>query len=474
LSLFVAVCESSPGRPPSQPRLEQQRKIGRAIIYGRITATDDAIYEGRLCWGGDQEAFWGDFFDGAKDDNRWAVHSPQPTERRLEVFGFKIGGRDRNFDRPFMARFGDIAHVDAQLAHVRVTLKSGTVVVLDRFAAGDIDDGVRVWDGKRGIVDLDARSIRTIAFLPTVPLAGAPVRLHGTIRTRNGGEFTGFIEWNRQDSVGSDLLEGVTDSGEHRGVRYDRIRSFSRRSTDTVLVTLLDGRELVLSGTRDTGQGPLAIYVDDARYGRVVIAGDAFERVEFSGGGSGPAYGDFAAGRPLAGSVTTRDGRRLTGRLVYDFDESETTDTFDAPAHEVEYNIPFSLITAIVPAGRAGQSGRIVLRSGDQLELESKGDLGPRNAGMLIFVDGRDRPDYVPWNNVEQIDLTSATAPASPLTPRARLTTFAVASAVKKVDATPLPTAGANSKRGCLPNGRGDVRLNSASTPRPMPAPIAP
>ena len=49
---------------------------------------------------------------------------------------------------------------------MQVTLKSGTVFTLDRFAAGDIDDGVRVWDGRRGVVDLDARRIRTIELLP--------------------------------------------------------------------------------------------------------------------------------------------------------------------------------------------------------------------------------------------------------------------------------------------------------------------
>jgi hypothetical protein len=79
----------------------------------------------------------------------------------------------------------------------------------------------------------------------------------------------------------------------------------------------------------------------------------------------------------------------------------------------VEYNIPFGLITSIVPAGRDGRA-RIVLHGGEELELESKGDLGPGNAGVLIFVEGRDRPDYVAWINVEQIDLTSATAPRVP------------------------------------------------------------
>jgi len=38
------------------------------------------------------------------------------------------------------------------------------------------------------------------------------------------------------------------------------------------------------------------------------------------------------AGRPLTGKVITRSGRRLAGRLVYDLDESETTETLDAPS----------------------------------------------------------------------------------------------------------------------------------------------
>lgn len=82
------------------------------------------------------------------------------------------------------------------------------------------------------------------------------------------------------------------------------------------------------------------IYVDDPRYGRVLVSWGAFERIDFSAGGSGPAYNDFAWGRPLTASVTTRGGRRLTGRLVYDLDESETTETLDAPSQGVDYTIP--------------------------------------------------------------------------------------------------------------------------------------
>src|SRR6185369_6180597 len=154
------------------------------------------------------------------------------------------------------------------------------------------------------------------------------------------------------------------------------------------------------SGTREAGHDNLGIYVDDRRYGRVLISWDAFERLDFSPGGSGPAYGDFPPGQPLTGSVTTRDGHRLAGRLVYDLDESETTETLDAPSQGVTYTIPFGLIASIVPPvgdRRRGGRATVTLHDGEELSLERSGDLGELNAGALVFVEGRPRPEYVPW-----------------------------------------------------------------------------
>jgi hypothetical protein len=381
--------------------------VHRGFLYGRITAVDGSTYEGRLRWGRDQEAFWSDYFNGVKDENPWAAHAPsaqRPKERTsFEIFGFEIGGRDRPNDlvRPFMARFGDIARIETHVSVVHVTLKSGTRVELDRFSAGDIDDGVRVWDRTRGVVDLDTRRIRAIEFLSTAAPVAAPDRLHGTVRTRLG-DFTGFILWDRHDCVGSDELDGRAVTGEVT-LRYDSISSIARQSNDAAIVRLLDGREMVLSGTRDVGRGNRGIYVDDARYGRVMISWDAFERVDFSAGGSGPAYDDFPPGRALTGSVTTRAGRLFAGRLVYDFDESETLETLDAALPGAEYFIPFSLIASIAPHGGERRAA-VILRDGEELALERTDDLGERHAGMLIFVDGRERPEYVSWVDVERID----------------------------------------------------------------------
>jgi hypothetical protein len=412
---------TSPAITPSLAAAAKEAHQG--FLYGRITPTlGGATYEGRLRWGGDQEAFWGDYFNGFKNENSWVAHVPLerlPKERRsIEIFGVEIGHRKRRIDlgRFFMARFGDIALVEARGRDVRVTLKSGTVFDLDRLEASDFDDGVGVWDGRRGVVNLDSLQIRTIELLPTARLGAAPNRLHGTVRTRQD-DFTGFVQWDREECVGTDELDGHTADDE-LSLRFDTIRSIARRSRDGSLVTLLDGREIVLSGNREVGHGNRGIYVDDRRYGRVLISWDAFDRVDFSPGGSGPAYGDFPPGRALTGSVTTRAGRRLAGRLVYDLDESETTETLDGPSQGVDYTIPFGLIASIVPPGREERGAphaRVTLHDGEELQLERSGDLGDGNAGILIFVDGYQRPEYVPWTDVEQVDFDRPPAMYPPL-----------------------------------------------------------
>lgn len=413
--LALAATRQRTERPPvTPPPPAPTRGAPGGFLHGRVRS-GNTTYEGRLRWGGTEEAFWSDSFNGTKDDNPWSAHVPAdrlPRERRpLEILGIemprKVWGVPLERERPadlrrlFMARFGDIARIEPRRDDVHVTLKSGTVFALDRFAASDFDDGVRVWDPHHGVVDLDSLQVGLIELLPA-PRAGGgdvPTRLHGTVRTRQGA-FKGFLQWDRDDGTGEDVLEGRTSDGTMR-VRFDTIRSIARRSPEGVAVTQADGRELVLSGTREVGFENRGLYVDDRRYGRVLVSWDAFERVDFSPAGSGPTYDDFPPGRPITGAVATRNAR-LAGRLVFDLDESETTETLDAPWQGVDYTIPFGLIASIVPHE---VPPRVTLHHGEARALERKGDLGERNAGLLVFVEGRARPEYVPWAEVQRVDL---------------------------------------------------------------------
>ncbi len=403
----------SPATAPQGPAAAREGETDvRGLLYGRITTVGGTVYEGRLRWGGGQEAYWSDTFNGSKRENPWVAHVPpdrRPRERRpIEVFGLEIARRERPMDllRPFMARFGDIARIEARGRDVCVVFKSGSGFVLDRLEASDFDDGVRVWDGVRGAVHLDSLLIRTIEFLPSPSPGSAPSRLHGTVRARKG-VFTGFVMWDREECSGSDELDGRTEGGALR-LRFDSIRSIERRSREGSRVTLADGREMDLSGAGDVGPGNRGIYVEDRRYGRVLVPWDAFERVDFSPGGNGPEYDDFPPGRPLTGDVTTRSGERLTGRIVFDLDESETTETLDAPSGGVDYTIPLGLVASIVTAGGGGSGpahAGVALWSGEVLAFERAGDLGEGNAGLLVFVEGRPSAEYVPWTDVERIEL---------------------------------------------------------------------
>lgn len=380
----------------------------QGFLYGRLTTNDGATYEGRLRWGGDEEAFWGDYFNGLKDTNPWAAHVPPEQLKEsqpLEIFGFEIAHWASRIDlrRPFLARFGDITRIEADGRDLRVTLKSGTVFHLDRYAADDFADGIRLWDDRRGVVDFDEGRIRSLELLHTDWLGTVPARLHGTVHTRQG-DFSGFVQWDRKQCVGTDELEGNIPAGK-LSLRFDTIRSIARSARDRAHVTRLDGREIALTEAGEVGRN--GIYVDDQRYGRVLVSWDAFERLDFTPGGRGPSYGDFPPGRPLTGTVTTRSGGRFTGRLVYDLDESETTETLDAPAHGVNYNIPFGLISAIAFGNReefGARRAHVTLQSGEELQLERTGDLAGGNAGMLIFIDGRVRPEYVRWPDVARVE----------------------------------------------------------------------
>lgn len=392
------------------------------FLYARVTTKDHATYEGRLRWGAGEEAFWGDYFNGTKSGNPWAELVPRDPAAKppFSILGFEFGKHDTpSFDRPFMARFGDIARIESTGPFiVRVTMRSGVVYDTQYMEANDFADGVRVWaDGATSPVDLDALQIVTIDFLPTAWRGPAPDRLHGTVRSRHG-EFTGFLQWDRESCVGSDTLDGRSgDEDVH--LRFDAIRSIARRTGESSLVTLADGREMALTGTRAVGRDNRGVYVDDPRYGRVLVTWDGFDRVDFTPGDSGPAYGDFPPGRPLTGRVTTRDGRAVIGRVVYDLDEAETTDTLDASSDGVSYTLPFGLIASIeLPSRDAARDASVTLHSGEVLRLERSGDLSNSNGGLVVFVGdaaGGERAEYVSWANVQAITLDRPVAMFPPV-----------------------------------------------------------
>jgi hypothetical protein len=376
------------------------------FIYGKLTTRDGKTYEGRLRWD-DEEAFWGDFFNSSKEDNPWVEEAPRfarrDDRRKIEIFGIEIGSFHGHFDddRQFVSRFGDIAKLVPHGGdEVTVTLKNGASFEVEG-GSNDVEAEVRVWDPSRGEVGVEWRRIRSIELTPApARVLGAEPRLWGKVSTREG-EFTGFVQWDQEECVASDELDGDDEEGDDRSLKMGSIRAIEKRSHGSSTVTLVDGRKMVLSDTNDVDSSNRGIYVDDPRYGRVLIDWKAFERVDFSPGGSGPGYQAFKPGARLQGMVTTSDGRKLVGRLVYDLDESESTEMLDGERNGISYSIPFALVASVAPRT---DSSRVTLRSGEELVLEDTTDVSDDNAGVLVFEPKQPKPTYVRWDEIERVD----------------------------------------------------------------------
>lgn len=376
----------------------------QGFIYGRVTTEEGRTHQGRLRWGGDEEAFWSEFFNGQKEGNPWADLVSRDQLRRprtVEVFGFELGEVTSRITlgRPWMARFGDIDRIDTRRREIAVTLKSGSVVILDRFASDDLADGLTIWDDRGRVLEIDEWSIRSIEFLETPGLPDAPGRLFGSVSTTRG-DYQGFVQWNREQGVGTDVLHGMSEGREVQ-VPFDSIASVERGAGDSGVLTLIDGRRLTLEGTRPNGLAERGLYVNDLRYGRVLVSWEAFQRIDLSIRETGPGYGAFPKGNPLSGTVSTKDGEKLKGRLVYDLDESESTETLDARAGGVHFSIPFGLIAAIEPGDPAGAV--VSLHSGERIQFEASGDLDEDIGGVMVFEEQAARPHYVRWSDVGQI-----------------------------------------------------------------------
>jgi hypothetical protein len=382
----------------------------RGFIYGRITTRSGSVYEGRLRWNNKEEAFWGDFFNAAKEESPYLSYVPRKERQRrdsIEVFGIPIGIRWEENDegRQLVARFGDLRRIEVERGDdATVIFKSGTRYEVSG-GSNDVegDTEIAVWDRAAGEIQVRWKEIRTIDFLPTPANLSVPdFRLRGTVHTEDGS-FRGYIQWDQDECLSSDELDGENRDGDVE-LRMGEIRSIERRSRDSSEVVLRDGRTFVLKGTNDVDSSNRGIYVHDWRIGRVLVNWDAFRRVDFDPpGDSGPAYTDFRPGRPLFGKVTTQEGKAYRGRLVFDVDERETMEFLDGHRRDVEYSIPFARIGFLLP--ERGNSSRVVYKDGRELKLEDTVDVGRDNAGVLVFDRGKEKdPRYIAWEDVRRID----------------------------------------------------------------------
>lgn len=381
------------------------------FIYGKVTTIDDEVYEGQIRWG-DEEAFWFDYFNSSKPENenlKWLSKSEvralneKDSEVNRGYWGKIVGGKwnsyhDDNHTHVFSCQFGDIKAIHLKSKNkVKVEFKNGEHYDLDG-GSNDIGAKVQVNDSDLGLVKLDWNRVSMVEFMQgpydLESKFGKP--LYGIVKTFDS-TFEGFLQWDHDERVSHDELNGYTSDGE-MDIEFGNIKKIEKKNRGSH-VTLMSGRSFDLKGTNDVNDDNRGIIVNIANFGRVDIPWDEFEEVEFVEVPSANInYDNFRSDIPLRGTVSTVDGDQVSGEMVYDLDEQFQLEVLNGMMDDIEYFIPFSNIKTIKPKNR--KESLVILKNGEKLLLEDKVDVNESNDGVL-FVNNDNT--YIPWSEIEEI-----------------------------------------------------------------------
>ena len=397
------------------PALSNAQDADPSRLYGRVVTTDGSTYEGFIRWD-ENEGGWFDILSLSKripERNRRDAErlgwEPERRENRIEIFGIGISwdGDEAEIGSSAQSgiRFGHVSTLEpVGSGDVRLVLKSGEEVVFD--GGGDVGssmDGIVVEDPRGGQVELDWRDIDVIDFLGGPATASRwGERLYGTLETRDGDRFTGYITWDMDEIFTSDILDGEEDGRDYE-IPFGQIRSIERYSSSAARVTLRDGGERVLRGSNDVDDDNRDIMVADPALGEVRVEWDELERVDFDSPPREVGLGAFDGGRRITGTVYARGGESHTGAIRWDNDEEYTWEILDGEIRDgVSLDIEFSAIRSIERT--TYDASRVELKDGRSFELSDSNDVDEGNKGIYV-----ERSDgtlvLVPWDRFERVEL---------------------------------------------------------------------
>lgn len=366
-------------------------------LYGTIHTADGRHLTGPIRWDVN-ENFWDDRLDARKTEKIEA----EEEGFKLSVFGLKLFRNDSERYNAFSIPFGHLRSIHREGSGARVTLKSGLEINIEA-SSSDLGHGMRglvIDDADKGPTELSWSSVRSIDFRANPGEGRDGERLYGTATT-SGSAFTGYIVWDRDESLAEDVLDGESDGEDHE-IRFGEIRSIERISSRASRVTLKDGTQLELSGTNDVDDDNRGVVVQVPGLGLVDFEWSDAEKVVFSDAPASPGYDSFGSGGEIRGAVSTVSGETLRGRIVWDQDEVFTWETLDGRDGRLDYSIPFSLIASIRPVGSRGSE--VTLADGTVLRLTDSTDTGSDNRGVIVrMADGTER--RLEWDDVRSVTL---------------------------------------------------------------------
>ncbi|UCD63375.1 MAG: hypothetical protein JSW34_11585 [Candidatus Zixiibacteriota bacterium] len=384
-------------------------------IYGRITTVDDDVFEGPIRWD-KNEGSWVDVLDGNKDLPKSNYRKSDRKKYRdregsFEIFGITIGKSYSSWNFPGSAqsgiRFGHIKTLEViDDDAVRLVLKSGQEVELEGGST-DIGEDIReiiIEDADEGEIELVWDDIELVEFMTPARAVTSTYgeRLYGTLTTRRGDEFTGFICWDIDELFGDDILDG-SHKGRKRKIHFDKIARIERYSSNGATVYMKNGDELLLRESNDVDDGNRGIIVSDVGFGQVRVNWDEFDQLEFKDIPRPAVYDDFDGGRPLYGTVETEDGETYTGLIRWDNDEDHTWEILDGNYRDIQFDIEFGLIKSIEK--KSYRSSQVTVLDGRTFRLRGSNDVDEDNKGIFITTDTEEDIE-VEWEDFAKVEFS--------------------------------------------------------------------
>jgi hypothetical protein len=242
-------------------------------------------------------------------------------------------------------------------------------------------------------------------------------RIYGKVYTQDDEVYEGRIRWDDHETFWDDILDATKNGSArsdresrrvdkqievlgvkiswtqdeeqdgHRrfGIRLGRLRSIRRRSRKAAILELKDGSRLrVSSSGTDIGPSNRGIIIFDKDLGQITVDWSDFEKVVFS-----PEPDDYIPASEesewrLFGTVTTWDDQQFRGFIMWDKDESLSSDFLDGESRDEEMKIPFANIRAI--ERKSSSSATVELISGRKLRLRGTNDVNDENRGIVVRV----------------------------------------------------------------------------------------
>jgi hypothetical protein len=384
-------------------------------IYGEITTYEGDTFEGFIRWD-KNEGSWVDILDGEKElpkrKYKKARRKYRDRNATIEIFGITIGKSNPSSGDWWSTaqsgiRFGHIKTMEViDDDDVLLTLKSGQEV---EFIHGgsDFGSGIReiiIEDEHEDEIELVWDDLELIEFMqaPSKAESNFGERLYGTLTTRRGDEYTGFVCWDIDELFPTDILDG-DEKQRSRKIKFGKITSIERYSSSGAKVTLTNGNQMVLRGTNDVDDDNRGIVISDPGFGQVTVKWDEFDRLDFTKAPHQVRYKDFDGGKRLTGTVHTEDGDSYTGTIRWDDDEEYTWEILNGDYRDIEFDIELGLIKSIEK--RSSNSSIVTVWDDRSFRLRGSNDVDEDNKGIFVTLPDGDEVE-IEWEDFDRLEFS--------------------------------------------------------------------